>query len=836
MLFTPAVISALTLSAVSAVPLKHEGRALGVTSFNKLMLRGQHADALRGQNLTPFQRSPAGMIAAMGQIQALAARSTTDDFQGFSGVLSLVQCMVDTLLAKADSSCSADSSDLSSSNVAESKISELLGSLSTAVTAAQEQASKRDFSQPAANPLELYARSSTNDALAVLSNLQLQIGNLMTDLVTLAQEGSASNSTDGGDDNEPSTTTTKTHTHHTHTKGHHSTKATATVSYGANGVACPAATAENLGQYIPGCPGYGRRSLAEKRDVTEKHLNKLVPALATILEQVPSLIMDTAAASTSSNATDVNVTQLATIANLTNNLTNSTEYKDVVKDFKVILKALTSSADTTATVTKTILPTSTAPNAKLAKNSKKEKSTKKEDKKTKTKTQTQTMTMTVTATSTPTSTSTTKDKTKSHKTHKTHETTETETKTKTKTKSTKSAKSTETVKNKNKKVDEDTMTSTLSGTSSEPTSTVTVVVTATGSGSTSSTSTSTLTSAASNTSTAATTTTASTDAAVASALADENESDEEDEDDEDDSSTGTTSTTADNFKVSHTTSSAASAATIAHGAISSSQEERRDFSSLLEGDGMRYVRRSAGKMSGLSESQLEKLKTILDSLSQETRKSKKHIKTRTKSKTSTSTAVETTSAAKRAKGDVESVDFDLQTINDLIVTLISGETTSANSTSTSTSTSTSGDGDNDGGDNGTSSSSSSNTTDTTTTSSNTTDTTTTTNTTDSTSNSTDPTTNSTGSDTNSRRSPPSFALTNLYPRATHAQAQVQAQEELARRSLSTLRSLVKTMESESTGGMSEMQRRDVTLAEELIDLLVSPGQKGWSNADLIADS
>lgn len=56
---------------------------------------------------------------------------------------------------------------------------------------------------------------------------------------------------------------------------------------------CPPAGAENLGQYIPGCPGYGRRDVAAIPILSARQTNSLqslIPMLEMLMQQLPKLI------------------------------------------------------------------------------------------------------------------------------------------------------------------------------------------------------------------------------------------------------------------------------------------------------------------------------------------------------------------------------------------------------------------------------------------------------------------------------------------------------------------------------------------------------------------
>lgn len=67
-----------------------------------------------------------------------------------------------------------------------------------------------------------------------------------------------------------------------------STKAAWSKSTPAN---CPPASAENLGQYIPGCPGYGRRDVVPALSSRQTNsLQSLIPMLEMLIQQLPKLI------------------------------------------------------------------------------------------------------------------------------------------------------------------------------------------------------------------------------------------------------------------------------------------------------------------------------------------------------------------------------------------------------------------------------------------------------------------------------------------------------------------------------------------------------------------
>lgn len=218
MYFTPALLSALSLSAVTAMPINMMARSNEVGQVNKLMARSDNALALMRNGISlPFARSPAQLQAAVGQIQALAARSTdaSSATGGLAGILEVMDCLLGTLLGQStDSSCPADlqgATGAKTTGNARVAMASMLSQLSDALSKSSKELansskSRRDDGTTAAASSSddtSMSASSTNDVLTLLSKLESIVQNVMNDLMTLGLANPSSNSTsttDGSDD------------------------------------------------------------------------------------------------------------------------------------------------------------------------------------------------------------------------------------------------------------------------------------------------------------------------------------------------------------------------------------------------------------------------------------------------------------------------------------------------------------------------------------------------------------------------------------------------------------------------------------------------------------
>lgn len=398
MYFTPALLSALSLSAVTAMPI-NVARSNELGQFNKLMARSDNALALmRNGNSLPFARSPAQLQATVGQIRALVARSDADATGGLSGILELMGCLLNTLLGEStDSSCPAGlegSTGADTTGNARVAMASMLSNLSDALSTSSKKMAATNSKRQ--DTTDVSSSASTNDVLALLSKLEQIIQNVMNDLMNLGLKNPASNSTsddgtdgdrdetggdDTGSDDEPSgdedqgddgsdgeETPSSDAPSSTSPLPNQATAATTSssaavppstaTSVGGFGKNCPAPGTPNDGMYRPGCPGYGRRDLAsrsaaaanKKRALDASTLKDLLPALSTIIEAMPDLIsaaggnITDATNSTSSVAGQGNST---VVANATA-LAQSQSFKKVVTQIHQLVSAVSSNSTSTS--------------------------------------------------------------------------------------------------------------------------------------------------------------------------------------------------------------------------------------------------------------------------------------------------------------------------------------------------------------------------------------------------------------------------------------------------------------------------------------------------------
>ncbi|CAO1617760.1 unnamed protein product [Sympodiomycopsis kandeliae] len=373
MYFSHAFITALSLSAVSAVPVKHASRSHDVSNFNKLAIRGAPADILRAN--MPLGRAPAPeMVAAAQQIQALAARQSSGT-ASISSVMQVLSCLLDVLLGRGTScldqftNSTGNSTNSTNATAAARKqlvgmLTDLSGFINSTSTDLQKSDKKHSAKKNATRDLLVRDSTSINEVLAMLNNLGQMVQKLMSDLTALGlrqqqdaedgiddddQDAEPTSSTDfpvtpteGADGKETSTNTNTSEPEKTSapttddanskeastsTKAAEAEKTTSastddaktlvptTSKSAANaektgyGVNCPNPT-PNDGMYRPGCPGYGRRDIRPSRRHVRRDASQ--DQLKQVLPALATIIeaMPGLLSAAGSNATASNTTSV----------------------------------------------------------------------------------------------------------------------------------------------------------------------------------------------------------------------------------------------------------------------------------------------------------------------------------------------------------------------------------------------------------------------------------------------------------------------------------------------------------------------------------------------